>query len=72
MPMSVADKAMKVEPDPGRHALLVAIESYNPTVKSRCKALEGTTFGPLKTTCTDAKIMDQVRIHLFPSYHTPS
>lgn len=55
---------MKVEPDPGRHALLIAVQDYGEDVVSRCKGLEGTCFRPLETACTDAKMMEQAGLYL--------
>lgn len=51
---------MKEDPLPDRHALLIAVQDYDPSEQSKSKGLNGRSFKPLSTPRTDAKIMEQV------------
>ena len=63
---------MKVpEPEPSRHALVIAVQDYDKELKPRSKRLQHVKFGPLETTSNDAKMMEQVGVtmgsaHVYP------
>lgn len=52
---------MREQADPGRHALLIAVQSYDASVRCTTRGMEDTAFRELSTPATDAKIMEQVR-----------
>lgn len=58
-------------PDPRRHALVISVQDYDTELKPRSKRLQHVTFGKLKTTSNDAKMMEQVGVkmgsaHVYP------
>lgn len=49
---------VQADAEPGRHALLISVENYEPKIKCSIKGMEEQSFSRLRCPPTDAKIME--------------